>query len=169
MVVVLEDMATILNIFMRILDTTRRVYNKKIKEIKVCEFCNPTNIKKQACKNISSKYWLVFVNKYPYLDGNLMVIPRRHFVRVDEITAEEWIDLQDVIVRTQAVLTKLFKTKSFNLGLNIGKEAGASIEHMHWQVLPRKVENQTAMNLFADLHLVSMPPQELRRKIGKLR
>lgn len=152
---------------MRTLNTKRKKYNKTIKNVKVCEFCNPKRIKEQECKSLSGEHWMVFVSKYPYLDGNLMIIPKEHITKIDDLTNDQWIELQMIIIKTQKKLTKIFKTKSFNLGLNIGPESGASIDHLHLQIIPRKINNHTALNLFADLYAISTSPKDLKKMIEK--
>ncbi len=119
---------------MRVLDKNRATYTKKIGKFKICQLCNSKNIKKQECRNLSGKYWRVWVNKYPYLDGNLMIVSKRHITNIKDLKKEEWEELQKIFNNTTDKLEKIFKTKDFNIGLNIGKNAGCSVDHIHWQV-----------------------------------
>lgn len=158
--------------FMKIYDKNRAKYIKKIenKKFKVCELCNPKNLKKQECKNLRGKYWTVIVNKYPYLDGNLMIISRRHDIfEIKDIKKEEWSELHEVIKNAQNRLAKIFNTKSFNIGINIGKEAGNSLEHMHWQIIPRGKEVPNSANILADLHSIKISPWELKNRVEKIK
>lgn len=150
---------------MKIFDPNRAKYTKKIGKFKICEFCNKKNIKNQECSNLSGKNWMVFVNKYPYMNGNLMIIPKRHLHDIDDLKKEEWDEFYEILVQTKKKLGKIFKTKDFNVGLNIGKNAGASLEHMHWQIIPRYFAPLNAANIFADLYSISMSPEDLRKKI----
>ena len=155
---------------MKIYDKNREKYIKKIEEkgFKICELCNPENLKKQECKNLKGKYWKVLVNKYPYLDGNVMVISTRHNTfKIEDIKKEEWAELHDIIKNTQKILAKIFNTKSFNVGINIGKEAGASLDHMHWQIIPRGKGTPNSADILADLHSIKISPQDLKKKIEK--
>lgn len=151
---------------MRILDKNRIKYKKKFSAKIKCEFCHEN--KKQDCRGLAGIYWRVLVNIYPYMDGNVMIVPKRHLERVEDINEDEWKDFGDTLKRTQKVLGKIFKTKSFNVGLNVGIESGASIPHLHWQVIPRKFKNITVANTFADLYVVAVPPETTKKLIDKV-
>lgn len=100
------------------------------------------------------------------MNGNVMIIPKRHIERLERVNGKEWSDLYDVILKTQNRLTKLFQTNDFNIGLNIGKNSGASIKHLHWQLIPRKKRPLTnALNLFADLQIISVSGDDLKKMI----
>jgi ATP adenylyltransferase len=152
---------------MRVLDKNRQRYAKKIGKFKICELCSKKNIKKQECKSLSTEHWMVFVNKYPYLDGNLMIIPRRHLKSIESLSEDEWKDLQKAIKGTKKALSKIFKTRDFNIGLNIGKKAGCSLEHMHWQIIPRNYGPVNWADIFAEIHVVKISPWDLKKLIDK--
>ena len=158
----------LLNTSMKVFDPNRARYTKKIGKFKICELCNELNIRKQSCRNLESDKWRVFVNKYPYLDGNVMVIPKRHITRVEKLTKDEWSELYLVLGKTMKVLEKIFDTKDFNINMNIGKYAGASLNHLHWQVVPRSYGPDNAMNVFADLRAIKVSPWELKKKIENM-
>ena len=107
------------------------------------------------------------MNRFPYMDGNLMIVPIRHIARIEDLSDREWREFGKVLSKTQKMLGKIFKTKSFNVGLNIGPESGASIPHLHWQIIPRKFKNITVMNTFADLYLVALTPEETKRLVDE--
>lgn len=150
-----------------IYDPKRADYRKKIKKIIQCEFCNEKNISQQECKSLSGKFWLVLVNKYPYMDGNLIIIPKRHIKNIEQLNKEEWNEFYKILKNTKTKLSKIFKTEDFNIGINIGKKAGSSIEHMHWQILPRKEKILNSSNIFADLYIITVSPWELKKMIDK--
>lgn len=150
---------------MRILDKNRSNYKRTFSDKDKCVFCNKDEI--LECSGLAGQHWRVIVNRFPYMDGNVMIIPSRHIEKVEDINKAEWQDLGATLTKTQTVLGKIFKTDSFNIGLNIGPESGASISHIHWQVVPRKFKNITAMNTFADLYVVAVTPEETRRLINE--
>lgn len=95
-----------------------------------------------------------------------MIIPKRHVEFVEALSEGEWSDLQLILKKTQSRLGEIFQTKDFNIALNIGKNSGASIKHLHWQVIPRpRVLNQNSLNVMADLHLITLADQDLKKKI----
>ena len=153
---------------MRVFEPKRSSYRKKIKLVKICEFCNPKNIKDQECKNLSGKYWLVLANKYPYMDGNLITVPRRHVENLTDLRDEEWCELRKIFINSKKKLSKIFKTDDFNIGLNLGRRAGASIAHLHWQIIPRNDKILNASNVLADLYVITVSPQDLKKIIGKV-
>lgn len=155
----------LLNISMKVYDPNRARYTKKIGKFKICEFCSEHNIRNQSCKNLESDKWRVFVNKYPYLDGNVMVIPKRHVTRVEKLSKDEWSEFHQVLAKTMKALEEIFNTKDFNINLNIGKYSGASLKHLHWQVVPRSYGPDNAMNIFADLRVIKVLPRDLKKKI----
>jgi ATP adenylyltransferase len=149
---------------MRILDKNRAKYKRKFKD-KGCVFCR----KKETleCHGLAGIGWRVLVNRFPYMDGNVMIVPARHVDKIENLSEEEWKEFGKVLARTKKVLKKIFKTESFNIGMNVGPESGASIPHLHWQIVPRKFKNFTVMSTFADLHIVAVAPKETKRLIDK--
>ena len=80
----------------------------------------------------------VLLNKYPYNNGHLLVAPLAHKGDLDSCTPEELLDLQLVVGRCINVLTAQMKPDGFNVGLNLGRVAGAGLPgHLHWHIVPR--------------------------------
>lgn len=151
---------------MRILDKNRANYKQKFTSDGGCIFCGHDEV--LECAGLSNNLWRVIINKYPYMDGNVMIVPVRHVDKIDDINKNEWQEFGAVLTRTQNVLGEIFKTNSFNVGLNVGTESGASIPHLHWQVVPRKFKNITAMNTFADLYIVAVTPEETKKLMDEV-
>ena len=80
----------------------------------------------------------VILNRYPYTNGHLMVVPIRHVGDIGELTSAEHQDLGRGVSLSIKVLKKGLKAQGFNVGLNLGKIAGAGIDsHIHYHVVPR--------------------------------
>jgi ATP adenylyltransferase len=78
------------------------------------------------------------LNRYPYNSGHILVVPRAHVSLLGALSPEEWADLQDELRRAVAVLRDTYRPEAMNVGLNLGRAAGAGIEeHLHWHVVPR--------------------------------
>lgn len=150
---------------MNVLNPKKFGYDKPGNKLKTCDFCDPKVHKKQECKKLQGKFWRVLTNKHPYIDGNLMIIPKRHIVKIHEINNEEWNELHEMIKKTQIVLGKIFQTKSFNFGINIGKNAGSSVPHMHWQVLPRDNWVHNFTSICGDIKVITVSPEKLKKLI----
>ena len=150
---------------MRTLDNTRKKYRKKYKDKIECVFCMKDE--PLECHGLKGKHWRVFMNKFPYMEGNVMIVPKRHVEKTGDLTNEEWKEFGKILSRTQEVLGKVFEVDSFNIGMNMGPESGASIPHLHWQIVPRKFRNITVMDTFADLHVISLSSDEAKNMIDK--
>ncbi len=84
------------------------------------------------------KTCFVMLNRYPYVNGHLMIIPGRHLGGIDELTAEERTEIFNLLDISIKVLTEAMKPNGFNVGMNLGKAAGAGIaEHVHMHIIPR--------------------------------
>jgi len=78
------------------------------------------------------------LNRYPYNNGHLMVIPRRHTADFASLTPEESDDLHGLLQISTGVLKQAYHPEGMNLGMNLGRTAGAGIaDHLHWHVVPR--------------------------------
>jgi ATP adenylyltransferase len=81
---------------------------------------------------------LTVLNRYPYNNGHLLVSPKRHVARLDQLDAAEQLDLVQTIARMIALLERTIRAEGFNVGLNLGQVAGAGLPgHVHWHIVPR--------------------------------
>jgi ATP adenylyltransferase len=79
----------------------------------------------------------ISLNLYPYNPGHLMIFPLRHVKDIRELETPERKALNDALDKALTVLDGLYKPKAYNIGFNMGFEAGASIEHIHQHIIPR--------------------------------
>lgn len=79
----------------------------------------------------------VTVNLYPYNPGHLLVFPNRHIQDVREMSEQEEREMSRVTKLTLDVLDDLFSPTAYNIGFNMGLEAGGSIDHLHQHIIPR--------------------------------
>ena len=80
----------------------------------------------------------VMMNLYPYSCGHLMVIPFRHLGQIHELSPEERAEIIQLVELSLAVLSETMKPDGFNLGMNLGKVAGAGVDdHIHTHIVPR--------------------------------
>jgi ATP adenylyltransferase len=148
----------------RIFDKNRANYKRKYGD-GGCVFCGKDEI--LECPGLTGRYWTVLVNRYPYMNGNLMIIPKRHVEKLEEINETEWKEFFKVFKKTQATLSDIFNTQSFNVGINIGPESGASIPHLHWQVIPRFRDNYSVTSVLGELYPVTVSPEETKRLVDE--
>jgi ATP adenylyltransferase len=109
----------------------------------------------------------ILVNAYPYNSGHLMIVPYRHVGRLEELDADtvcEMMHLAQVAVRA---LNRCLRPEGVNLGMNLGKAAGAGIdEHLHLHLVPRWAGDTNFMTAVADVRVV---PQALADTAALLR
>jgi ATP adenylyltransferase len=107
------------------------------------------------------------LNKYPYNGGHLMVVPYKEVPDLNGLTDEESADLWKLVRRCTNALTTVMKPDGFNVGINLGKVAGAGIaEHLHIHVVPRWNGDTNFMPVIANTGVV---PQALIEVAAKLR
>ena len=102
---------------------------------------------------------ITILNRYPYNNGHLLVAPRRHAGRLDELSAEEHLALLQTVTRMVAVLERIARPEGFNVGLNLGRVAGAGLPgHLHWHIVPRWPGDTNFMPVLAGVRVI---PQSL--------
>jgi ATP adenylyltransferase len=107
------------------------------------------------------------LNKYPYTGGHLMVVPYKQASDLDGLTEEEMSDLMKLTRRCQQALKQVMKPEGFNIGINLGKCAGAGIlEHLHIHIVPRWNGDTNFMPVIASTTVV---PQALNALAAELR
>jgi ATP adenylyltransferase len=80
----------------------------------------------------------VVLNRYPYNPGHVLVVPDRHVGELSELDDDETLDLQRLVQRSVKAIQEESAPHGFNIGLNLGRIAGAGLpDHVHWHVVPR--------------------------------
>jgi ATP adenylyltransferase len=93
----------------------------------------------------------VVMNRYPYNNGHLMIVPYRHCGDLGQLSPEDSLELMHETQRATRILHRLFGAEGFNVGINLGKVAGAGVaEHVHIHVVPRWVGDTNFMPVLAD-------------------
>ena len=107
------------------------------------------------------------LNAYPYNGGHILVVPYKQTADFDGLTDEELCDLMKLTRRCQQILAKVMKPDGFNIGINLGKIAGAGIaEHLHIHIVPRWNGDTNFMPVLAQTNVL---PEALRDLAAKLR
>jgi ATP adenylyltransferase len=80
----------------------------------------------------------VIMNFYPYNNGHIMVVPYRHIADLAQLTAEEQLEMMQWLGRSTTILKQAMRPEGFNIGMNLGRVAGAGIDdHLHFHIVPR--------------------------------
>ena len=108
----------------------------------------------------------VMLNRYPYNNGHLMVVPYRHVASLTDLTAVQRSDLFEVTATCEAVLRQALHPQGINIGLNLGSAAGAGIaEHLHIHLVPRWAGDTNYMTVVGELRVI---PQTLEQTYALL-
>lgn len=99
---------------------------------------------------------LVMLNRFPYNSGHLMVIPRTHAASLHAIPGAEFLALFSMVRRATAVLQEVYRPEGFNIGMNLGRTAGAGIDqHLHVHVVPRWNGDTNFMPVLGETKVIS--------------
>jgi len=134
---------------------------------KGCFFCRKLKEKTHK-KNLilyRGEYVFVMLNKYPYNNGHLMIVPKRHRLNLEELNSYELRELVDLLKVSTKVLKTTLRPHGFNIGMNIGKAGGAGEDHLHLHIVPRWEGDTNFMPLIGETKVI---PEYLERTYQKL-
>ena len=98
----------------------------------------------------------IILNAFPYNPGHLMIAPYRHTANLQDLTDDEAREHFDIVRKSVELLTRALKPAGFNVGLNIGKVAGAGIEeHLHTHIVPRWQGDANFMPVLSNTKVIS--------------
>ena len=108
----------------------------------------------------------VVLNKFPYNPGHLLVVPLRHIGDFEDVTSDENAELQSLMQRAVVAIRREAAPDGFNVGLNLGRTAGAGIpEHLHWHVVPRWNGDTNFMSVVGDTRVLPELLAETYRRL----
>ena len=107
----------------------------------------------------------VMMNKFPYNNGHLMIVPNRHCVEMEELTDRESCELFDLIKISLKVLKPTLRPHGFNIGINIGTAGGAGEAHLHFHIVPRWTGDTNFMPVLGETKIIPQYLQETYRKL----
>ena len=132
----------------------------------VCIFCDGFS-KNDDLTLFKGDDTIVMMNKFPYINGHLLVAPIRHISGLDQLNKSEMGELLSTVDRSVKVLKQVIKPDGFNVGLNLGKVAGAGVEeHLHFHVVPRWFGDTNALTVFADVRVI---PEHIKATYDNLK
>jgi ATP adenylyltransferase len=135
----------------------------------VCVFCAASQSADDH-KNLvvyRAEHNFIILNRYPYTSGHVMVIPYRHAAALGELPDETIVELMRLAQRCEKALQAAYRPDGLNLGMNIGKSAGAGIAgHLHLHILPRWAGDTNFMTAVGETRVV---PEDLEVTWEKLR
>ena len=109
---------------------------------------------------------IVLMNRFPYINGHLLIAPLKHVSRLDVLSAEDKLDLITMVEKSMEVLREVMNPGGFNVGLNLGKVAGAGVEdHIHFHVVPRWGGDTNYMTVCGEVRVI---PEHIHATYQKL-
>ncbi|GAI95729.1 unnamed protein product, partial [marine sediment metagenome] len=110
---------------------------------------------------------IVILNLFPYNNGHLLIAPVRHIAGLEQANETELLELLKLVRESQKALTAAIKPQGFNVGINIGRVAGAGLPgHLHFHLVPRWEGDTNFINVCSDTDVIS---QSLTELLGQLR
>lgn len=109
---------------------------------------------------------MVMMNRYPYNNGHLLVAPVRHVPGLESLSEHENLNLMRMLRESIAVLKESMRPEGFNVGLNLGRVAGAGVEaHLHFHIVPRWGGDTNYMAVVGEVRVI---PEHIRATYRKL-
>lgn len=113
-----------------------------------------------------AKFNFVVLNIYPYISGHLLIVPYAHVGELDAAPKETTDELMDLTKRSQTLLRETYSPHGFNLGMNLGRAAGAGVaDHIHLHIMPRWMGDTNFMSNIGETRVI---PEDLRTTYSKL-
>ncbi len=140
------------------------------KKSKGCIFCKAVKSKNDK-KNMvleRKKHCFVMLNKYPYNNGHLMIIPYKHTGKIEDIDTDTLTEMMETVQEYVKKMKKIMKAEGFNIGINIGRIAGAGIdEHVHLHIVPRWSGDNNFMPVIGKIKVISESFDSVYEKLKK--
>ena len=136
-----------------------------------CVFCNALHSNNDEEKFVlyRSKHSFIIMNLYPYNAGHLMVVPNRHINSPLSLAEEEQTDMFKLVNKSIEAIQKTMNPEGFNLGMNLGRTAGAGIDdHIHIHIVPRWNGDTNFMSTVSDTKVISEALKETYNKLKEV-
>ncbi len=109
----------------------------------------------------------VILNLYPYNNGHVMVVPFRHVATLAALSRDEVVEMALLTQRCEVALTEAYQPQGINVGINLGKSAGAGVlGHVHVHVVPRWSGDTNFMTVIGEMRVL---PEDLKTTAARLR
>jgi ATP adenylyltransferase len=132
-----------------------------------CVFCDAQQNEQSSLIVFRGRTCFVILNLYPYNNGHLMVIPNRHVATLAGATAEELGELIELTRRAEIALGEAYAPHGLNMGINVGKPAGAGVlDHVHMHIVPRWNGDTNFMTVVGETRVL---PEELDVSAARLK
>lgn len=108
------------------------------------------------------------LNKYPYNSGHLMIVPNKHKPDISDLTDQEMLEIMKLTRDMKELLMAMMKPEGFNLGINLGRSAGAGlVGHFHLHIVPRWNGDTNFMPIISDVKVIPQSLEDLYKEFKK--
>ena len=138
------------------------------KKEKGCIFCKRLRQKKDKENLIlfRGKNSFVILNRFPYNSGHLMVSPKRHIGKLEQLRKDELFELVFLCQKAVKIIKEVLKPDGLNLGMNLERSSGAGIaDHLHIHIVPRWDGDTNFMPVLTDTKLISLSLEDVYRQL----
>ena len=149
----------------------RMSYIKTPKNKEICVFCDAISQEDDGINFVvhRAENSFVILNRYPYSNGHMMVIPKAHVPSLNDLEAHVRSEMMELMNKSTEILKELFKPEGFNLGANIGEAAGAGIgDHVHLHIVPRWKGDTNFMTSLGNTRVIPESLEETYRQIKEI-
>jgi ATP adenylyltransferase len=113
---------------------------------------------------------IVLINKFPYTNGHLLVAPRNHIARLEQLNDQELLDLQKQTAEAMNLLKRAISPQGFNIGINLGRVAGAGLPgHIHQHIVPRWGGDTNFVSVVGNIRIVPQAMEQLYAELIRVR
>jgi ATP adenylyltransferase len=132
-----------------------------------CIFCSSSETGRDELILVRGRLCYVILNKYPYNSGHVMVAPVRHVPNLATTTGDEQVELMRLTRHAEIAITEAYKPHGINVGINLGRPAGAGVlDHLHVHLVPRWNGDTNFMTVVGNVRVL---PEDLPATAAKLR
>lgn len=129
-----------------------------------CIFCEALKKGEEGYTLVREEFAFVIMNTFPYNNGHIMVAPTRHTGDIGNLSDEEMLSISRLVKKSLQILQDKLKPDAFNIGMNLGRVAGAGVEdHIHIHIVPRWNGDTNFMPVISDTKIVSQALEETYR------
>jgi ATP adenylyltransferase len=152
----------------RLYASWRHAYVTRSADHSGCVFCN-AQVDPEAAPLVvyqgDSAY--VILNLFPYNAGHLLIVPRRHVATTIALTREELVEMAVLTQAAEQVLTEVYQPQGINIGMNLGRPAGAGVaDHIHTHMVPRWTGDTNFMTVIGEVRVL---PEEVAKTAERIR
>jgi ATP adenylyltransferase len=130
-----------------------------------CIFCD-TSEARESLIVARGRFSYVILNLYPYNSGHLMVVPVRHIASLSLATDDELAELMGLTRDAEVALTEAYRPEGINVGLNLGRPAGAGVaDHLHVHLVPRWTGDTSFMSVVGNVRVLPEEPHDSAKRL----